>query len=135
MTYFDKTRVKQDLNLSSVQYDSQIDGVWGPAADHRIDTKLTGYISVPLTSIPDDIREAANEYVKYRYYKSIHQEVAKDSALKEFNDMMSDYILGLRQSTNQFIVSQGYRTYPLNPNATPYRSISGGNNALDDSDL
>lgn len=33
------------------------------------------------------------------------------------------------------IVTQEYRTYPLNENATPYRSSSGGNNSVDDSDL
>lgn len=33
------------------------------------------------------------------------------------------------------VKTQGYRTYPLNSSATPYRSISGSNNSTDDSDL
>lgn len=33
------------------------------------------------------------------------------------------------------VVTQSHRTYPLNDDATPYRSMSGANNSTDDSDL
>lgn len=134
-TYFDKIRVKQDLHLTGVNFDSQIDGTWGPDADDRIDNMIGGYTTVPLTTIPDIIREAANLFVQYRYYRSIHNDKAWQEAREEFDRIMADYILRLKQSTNLIIKSQSYRTYPLNPDATPYRSISGSNNSTDDSDL
>ena len=135
MTYFDTTRVKQDLQLADTAYDSQISGVWGPDADDRIDNMIGAYITVPLTTIPDIIRTAANLFVQYRYYRSIHNDKAWQEAREEFDRIMADYILRLKQSTNLIVKSQGYRTFPLNPNGTPHRSISGGNNSTDDSDL
>lgn len=42
----------------------------------------------------------------------------------------------VRMGGNSVIIaSQNYRTYPLNPDATPYRSTTGSSNSVDDSDL
>lgn len=42
----------------------------------------------------------------------------------------------IRMGTNGVIIAtQSYRTYPLNPDATPHRSIIGSSNSVDDSDI
>lgn len=78
--------------------------------------------------------QTASEYFASHYIRSrFGDQEGKAQEHFDFAMMLLEKIkLG---TTLIHIASQGYRTYPLNEDATPYRSISGGNNSTDDSDL
>ena len=140
MTYYNSTKILRDLALTSTDYAfgtttwSTMITDWGDDADDEIDNMIALYTTVPLTTIPDIITTASNTQVRSRYHDFLHEEDLKKEWRERFEKIMAGYVERLRQGT-LIIKSQKYKTFPLNPDATPYRSIPGGANSLDDSDL
>jgi hypothetical protein len=137
LAYFTTATAKTQLGLTVTTYDTLIGTHWGPDGDDEIDNILAAAgISVPLSTTPDVIARASHQYIRYRFHEYLEHADEAREARKIFEDIVKDYAKRILQSSTGLIVkSQGYRTYPLNPDATPYRSITGSNNSTDDSDL
>lgn len=77
--------------------------------------------------------QSASEYFASSYIRGRFED--KDGKAKEHYDIAMSICDGIRMGSRILIANPGYRTYPLNEDATPYRSGSGSNNSTDDSDL
>ncbi len=104
MAYFETTVVKNDLDITSTDFDTQI-ADWGLKADADTDDLL--FISaekarriltlptLPLTTVPESIKDASNHLVRAKYYeftKNIERAAAmREEALR----LIDNYILRL----------------------------------------
>lgn len=139
MAYGDSSRVRQlagnmsTTNLSAADVTQSI--VYG---DSMVNT-FTAKDDWNSNDVEYGMIQTASEYFAASYcvkrlFTGDKSTVDRARALEEQAHM----ILGtLRKSSANLIhvVSSSYRTYPLNESATPYRSMSGANNSVDDSDL
>lgn len=90
MAYFVLASIKSDLEITDTGDDTNINTIWGPAADSEIDDimyetaaknrKIESLPILPLSSPPGSIVDAANSLVKERYYLKIRD---KDQAKEE----------------------------------------------------
>jgi hypothetical protein len=78
--------------------------------------------------------QTASEYLASHYMRSRFKDDG-DKAQEHFDFAMMLLEKIRSGATLIHIASQGHRTYPLNPDATPYRSTSGSSSSVDDSDL
>ena len=104
MAYFETTVVKNDLDITSTDFDTQI-ADWGLKADADTDDllyisaekarRITALPVLPLTTIPESIKDASNHLVRAKYYeytKNIERATAmREEALR----LVDNYILRL----------------------------------------
>lgn len=133
MAYGDTTRARSLAGNPSTTNVSAADVTQAVAfADSLIETETSQ--TWATTDTEYELIQTISEYLASWYIRSRFSDPngrAKDH--KEFADMLLEKVKS--GSTLIHIASQSHRTYPLNENATPYRSLSGANNSTDDSDL
>jgi len=73
---------------------------------------------------------ASNAWALMLYFAGPGNDIKKADFYRSlFEDSMASAAGGV------IVRTQGYKTFPLNPDASQYRSTSGSNNSTDDSDL
>lgn len=133
MAYGDTTRARSLAGNPSTTNVSNNDVTQAVAyGDSMVDT-FTGKSDWTSSDLEYESVQSASEYFASSYVRDRFDDPG-DKAKKHYERAM-EICRGIRMGTRLIIKSQSYRTYGLNPDATPYRSISSGNNSVDDSDL
>lgn len=105
MAYFETTVVKNDLDVSSSDFDTQI-ADWGLKSDNEVDDLL--YISaekarrilalpvLPLSTVPESIKDASNNLVRAKYYDFTKNSELAAERRKTAQVLIDNYILRLK---------------------------------------
>ncbi len=101
MAYFESTIIKNDLDITSTDFDADI-ADWGLKSDNEIDNllyktavkarRITALPELPLTTPPESVKSASNSKVKQKYYE---KQKNVDLALyhkKECQEKVQEYI-------------------------------------------
>ena len=134
MVYGDTTRARSLAGNPSTTNASSNDVTQAVAYGDSMVNTITNKTDWTSSDASYAAIQTASEYFASSYIRSRFGD-DKDKAQEHFDFAMMLLEKVKTGTTLIHIASQGYRTYPLNEDATPYRSISGGNNSVDDSDL
>lgn len=105
MAYFETTVVKNDLDITSSDFDTQI-ADWGKKADADTDDLLYNSAekarriltlpTLPLTTVPESIKDASNHLVRAKYYEYT-KNIERATAMREETlRLIENYILRLK---------------------------------------
>lgn len=133
MAYGSETRSRSLAGNPSTTNFSSSDLTQAVAYGDSMVETFTGVTSWDSSSIEYEAIQTASEYFASSYIRGRFED--KDKKAKEHYEFAMGICTGIRAGSRIFVASPNYRTYPLNENATPYRSGSTANNSTDDSDL
>ena len=102
MAYFETTVCKNDLDISSTDFDTQI-ADWGLKSDAEVDDflydvaskarRITALPILPLSTVPETVKRASNSLVKAKYYEYVKNfdlmKMHRDQAMESVNQYVA----------------------------------------------
>ena len=105
MAYFETTVCKSDLEITSTDFDTQV-ADWGLKSDAEVDDllydvatkawRITALPILPLTTVPEGIKDASNHLVKAKYYQFVKNFELMNFHTKESEKRVTNYINRLK---------------------------------------
>ena len=133
MAYGDTTRARSLAGNPSTTNVSAGDVTQAVAyGDSMVDT-FTGYSSWTSSDGEYESIQTASEYFASSYVRDRFDDPGGKA--KTHYERAMAICDKIRMGSRILIATPDYRTHPLNEDATPYKSMSGANNSVDDSDL
>lgn len=133
MAYGDTTRARETSGNPSTTTVSAASMTQAVAYGDSMVNTFTGKSDWTSSNVEYASVQSASEYFASSYVRERFKDEGQKS--KDHFERAMEICRLIRMGEGVTVVTQTHRTYPLNPDATPYRSISGGNNSTDDSDL
>ncbi len=104
MAYFETAVVKLDLDITSSDFNTQI-ADWGLKSDNEVDDllylsaekarRITALPVLPLTTIPESIKDASNHHVRAKYYDFTKNPERAEHHRKIAQTLIDNYIIRL----------------------------------------